>query len=346
MKLKKDVEILFNKKIYLILFLYFIIIELIPKLSNFIKPKVSVFLPIYNQQFYLKRSINSIKKQSLRNLEIIAVNDCSTDNSLKILKKFVKKDKRIKIVSNDRNHGLLYSRAMGILNCTGEYILNLDPDDMLSNIFNLEILYKKAKKKKIDIIIFKKIKINTNIINNSQFNQFIKKINLIRIKSPMNIDNYIITNKFIKKKIIFKAYKSFKRKIYQNKWNYHEDNIWSIFISKYAKSKILLNKYLYLHLLNKESLMNNRGNIIELKNLIFRLEMIQIIYKNNKFNIINDLLFLTKKFKILIIKDFEIKKKIIHLFIDFLFYSKLKKSWSFINLIKIFIRLYNKRILS
>ena len=341
-----DVDISFYKKLYLKLFFYFLIIELILKITYFIKPKVSVFLPIYNKQIYLKRSIKSIQKQSLRNLEIIAVNDCSTDNSLNILKKIIKKDKRLKIVNNDRNHGLLYSRAMGILNCTGEYILNLDPDDIFPNIFNLELLYKKAKKKRIDIIIFKKKKIKNYKINKFKFNQIIKKINLIKIKSPMNICNYLITNKFIKKQIILKAYNSFKIKIYKNKWNYHEDNIWSIFISKYAKSKILLNKYLYLHLLNKESLMNNRGNIIELKNLIFRLEMIKIIYKNNNFNIINDFLSMTKKYKIIIKKNFEIKKKIIYIFIHFFFNSKLKKSKSFIDLIKILISLCNKRILS
>ena len=77
--------------------------------------KVSVFLPIYNKCTYLQRSIRSIQNQSLENIEIVAVNDYSTDNTLISLKKMAKKDLRIKIVNNDRNHGLLYSRAMGIL---------------------------------------------------------------------------------------------------------------------------------------------------------------------------------------------------------------------------------------
>ena len=105
-----------------------------------ITPKVSVFLPIYNRETYLKRSIISIQKQTLKEIEIVAVNDCSTDNSLKILKQLAKNDSRIKIINNDRNHGLLYTRAMGILNCTGEYIVNLDPDDQFQGINNLEIL--------------------------------------------------------------------------------------------------------------------------------------------------------------------------------------------------------------
>ena len=155
-------------------------------------------------------------------------------------------DNRIKITNNDRNHGLLYTRAMGILNCTGEYVLNLDPDDMLSNKFNLEILFKKAKKNKTDLIIFKLKKIKINKFNISQYNSI----------TPMEICDYYITNKFIKRELILKIYRSFQNKIYGNKWNYHEDNIWSKLITKYAKSKIILNKYMYLYFLNKDSLMN------------------------------------------------------------------------------------------
>ena len=65
-----------------------------------------------------------------------------------------KKDLRIKIVNNDKNHGLLYSRAMGILNCSGEYIMNLDPDDEFKDLDNLEYLYNKIKKSKVDILSF------------------------------------------------------------------------------------------------------------------------------------------------------------------------------------------------
>ena len=114
--------------------------------------KVSVFLPIYNKCPYLQRSIGSIQNQSLGNIEIIAVNDYSTDNTLISLKKMSKKDLRIKIVNNDRNHGLLYSRAMGILNSTGEYLMNLDPDDRLEGSDNLEVLYNTAKCNNSDIV--------------------------------------------------------------------------------------------------------------------------------------------------------------------------------------------------
>ena len=69
-------------------------------------PKVSVFLPIYNKEKYIKRSISSIQNQTLKEIEIVAVNDCSTDNTLKILKQLAKNDSRKKIINNDKNHEL------------------------------------------------------------------------------------------------------------------------------------------------------------------------------------------------------------------------------------------------
>ena len=94
-------------------------------------PKASIFLPIHNKEKYLKRSISSLQKQTLKEIEIIPINDGSTDNSLNILKNLEKQDSRIKIINNKNNSGLLFSRGMGILNRKGEYIMCLDPDDQI-----------------------------------------------------------------------------------------------------------------------------------------------------------------------------------------------------------------------
>jgi glycosyltransferase involved in cell wall biosynthesis len=99
-------------------------------------------------------SIRSLQKQTLKDIEIIAVNDCSNDNSLQILNDLAKNDERIKIVNNDKNRGLFYSRAMGILNSSGEYLLNLDPDDEIYGKSSLEYLNKQAKFLNLDIISF------------------------------------------------------------------------------------------------------------------------------------------------------------------------------------------------
>ena len=95
----------------------------------------------------------------------------------------------------------------------------------------------------------------------------------------MLIDFYI-TNKLIKKELFKKAYNLYKKYIYGKKWNYYEDNIWSILINKYANSSIFINKKIYYYYKNKDSVMNNRGNILELKNIIYRNEMYKKIFNN------------------------------------------------------------------
>ena len=138
----------------IIILFFFILYKLYKSYYDIPIPKISIFLPIYNKEKYLKRSITSIQKQSLKEIEIIAINDFSTDKSLEILKEFQKYDKRIKIINNENNYGLLYSRAMGIQNSTGEYIMNLDPDDELAGNDNLEFLYNKAKINRVDVVSY------------------------------------------------------------------------------------------------------------------------------------------------------------------------------------------------
>ena len=320
-----------NKKTSII-FIFFLFIKMEKNFLYIRKPKVSIFLPIYNKEIYLRRSISSIQEQSLKNLEIISINDFSTDNSLYILKKLQKKDERIKIINNDRNHGLLYSRAMGILNCSGEYVLNLDPDDMFSNMYNLEKLYNTAKKNNTDLIIFRLKKIKMYEIMISQFNRIIKdfKSNKNNFNSKKIKKSSLITNKFMKREIILKAYKSFKTMIYGNRWNYHEDNVWSYLISYYSKSIILLKKYIYLYLSNKESLMKSLGNIVEIKNIIYRLQIENKINKNLTLKRFKKLLNMIKKYKNITKKSIEIRKKFVHIIVNFIIYFKIKK-YHFLN---------------
>ena len=314
------------KLILIILFYFKIRVNKNKIIAKNQKPKVSIFLPIYNKELFLKRSISSIQKQTLKETEIITINDFSTDNSLKLLKKISKKDQRIKIINNDRNHGLLYSRAMGILNSTGEYIMNLDPDDKFFNKNDLETLYKKAKKYNTDLIIFRLKKIYT--VNNDLFNnkKYITMRSLFTFNSKLKkwqIHN-LITNKFIKRNIIIKAFNYFKKYIYKNKWNYGEDNIWSRLIKKNSKSVIYFNKFIYIYFKNKLSLMYNGKNDIEDKNKIYRFEMIKILYNTKNLNILFKLL---KDTKNTIIKNSEIRKKMIRLLI---FYLKLYKKNKFL----------------
>ena len=247
-------------------------------------PKISIFLPIYNKAKYLNRSISSIQMQTFKDIEIIPVNDCSEDNTLEILKRMAKNDSRIKIVNNSKNRGLLYSRAMGIINSNGKYLMNLDPDDKLEGPDNLEILYHKAIQTKVNIILFAYIKKNNlnlkKMFNCNNFDKVIYQPNILNFGNQLQ--DYLITNKLVKRGLLIKAYKKLKKKIFGGKWNYGEDEIWATLINKYANSKICLNKVIFIYYSNNDSLMQNRFNALYCLNLIYWLEMFMKIFNNRK----------------------------------------------------------------
>ena len=275
-------------------------------------PKVSVFLPIYNKGFYINRSINSIQKQTMKDIEIVAVNDGSTDYSLKILKQLSKNDNRIKIINNDRNHGLLYSRAMGIINSSGEYVMNLDPDDKLEGKNNLAVLYYYSKKLNLDFLRF----LHKRIPKNHLEINFCKSLDKKQLKGQ----DFWITNKFIKRKVIMKAYNDFKNKIYLYKWNYHEDNIWSKLIKKYSNSTFIYQKYIYLILRNNKSLMSKiKSNKIEIRNRLYRLETYSELNLVNLMFIKKELKFVKRTIQVPSYSiDKELRKKIIRLYYKYI----------------------------
>ena len=111
--------------------------------------KLSIIVPVYNVAEYLERCLNSLINQTLNEIEIICVNDGSTDNSLCILEKFAGLDKRIKII-NQKNKGLSGARNTGIKLVQGEYFGFLDSDDWV-DLDYFEKLYKIAKNCDADI---------------------------------------------------------------------------------------------------------------------------------------------------------------------------------------------------
>lgn len=115
--------------------------------------KLSVIIPIYNVENYLEKCLDSVCNQSLRDIEIICINDGSTDNSLNILKDYASKDPRIKIISKE-NSGQATARNLGIKEAQGEYIAFVDADDFIEHDM-FEKLYSKAKNNNLDIAMCK-----------------------------------------------------------------------------------------------------------------------------------------------------------------------------------------------
>ena len=113
--------------------------------------KVSVIIPIYNVEDYLIRCLDTLCNQTLKDIEIICVEDRSTDNSYEILKEYSYKDKRIKLIRLDVNSGAAVARNKGLEIATGEYLGFVDPDDSI-DLNYYEELYKKAKESDYDIV--------------------------------------------------------------------------------------------------------------------------------------------------------------------------------------------------
>lgn len=112
--------------------------------------KISIIIPIYNSAEYITRCLDSIVNQTYKNLEIICVNDGSTDESLKILKKYKNKDNRI-IIIDKKNEGVSAARNDGIKKSTGQYITFIDADDWIE-LDAIETLYNTLKEKNVDVV--------------------------------------------------------------------------------------------------------------------------------------------------------------------------------------------------
>lgn len=115
-------------------------------------PLVSVIVPVYNVEQYLDECLNSIRQQTYENLEIIVVEDCSTDKSLEVLSKHLN-DQRIKLIRHEKNSGLSAARNTGIDAAKGDYIMFVDSDDHIHNNL-IQLCLDNTSKKELDFIVF------------------------------------------------------------------------------------------------------------------------------------------------------------------------------------------------
>lgn len=115
--------------------------------------KISVLIPVYNVEAYLEQCLESVVKQTEKNIEIICVDDASTDGSLEILERFRKKDQRVKLICHEENQGICKTRKDAVLASNGKYIMFLDSDDYIA-LNACEKLYKSMEDVNVDVIQF------------------------------------------------------------------------------------------------------------------------------------------------------------------------------------------------
>ena len=134
--------------------------------------KISVIMPVYNGEKYLEKTCLNLSKQTLTDIELICVNDGSTDNSLNILEKLADKYDFIKII-NQENQGSGVARNNGIENAIGEYIAFLDADDIYVDVDALEKMYEYGSKHDADMVGAnqKRVSIDGNLEDNFNYKQ-------------------------------------------------------------------------------------------------------------------------------------------------------------------------------
>jgi glycosyltransferase involved in cell wall biosynthesis len=207
-------------------------------------PKVSVIIPVYNTAPYLRRCLDSVVAQTLRDIEIICVNDATTDNAGEILREYVSRDERIKIIEFTENRGVSVARNIGIDIAKGEYIGFVDSDDYIDLSF-YETLYRKAVQSSVEVV-----KGNIQLIDYASGETIISKF-------------YDINDQIRKSKAYF--YHSFTTAIYKlgfiHKNNIRfpesigrfEDPYFSIKVAIYAKHLVIADNVNYYYTKHAQS---------------------------------------------------------------------------------------------
>ena len=168
------------------------------------KGKISIIVAIYNVEHYLEQCVASLMNQTYKNFEIIFVDDASTDSSVltleRILLGYEKDNVEYKIIKNTQNMGIGYTRRVGMLNATGDYLIHVDSDDYVDDTF-LEKLIDKAYAEQADIVICDNAIVDNEIVTIKKNFSITNKSELIKRLLIGTFHNGLC-NKLISNKII------------------------------------------------------------------------------------------------------------------------------------------------
>lgn len=224
-------------------------------------PKVSVIIPIYNVEKYLRRCLDSVLAQTFTDIEIICINDGSTDGSAAILEEYAGKDSRIKIV-NQENQGLSITRNKGLEIAVGEYIAFADSDDFYAPAF-LQTLLNTMEQTGADIVgcDFQKIYKKTDTLG--QIHKIEPKIYpnaLDVLLHPKNFIHFNVWNKLYKRDVIGDI--RFVPHIY------YEDWVFNCCVFERAQRFAWIKEKLYAYRISNTSIMRSDFNVQKLNDYV------------------------------------------------------------------------------
>ncbi len=226
-------------------------------------PQFSIIIPLFNAQNFIARALKSCVNQSLKDIEIIVIDDKSEDEGLKIALEFAKKDKRIKVFQNDKNLGTFASRNLGVLQASGDFVIFLDSDDFLDLRICTIVLEK--MKQGFDLLCFDAF---VHRVKTKQFYRF-KKDEIFNQKQFLDFLTkqrhfcWSVWAKCFKRDLILKSFE--KIDIYE-KLSYGED-IFFCYVNFFLCEKIgILKQSLYHYEFNENGRYENKNNKILLQN--------------------------------------------------------------------------------
>lgn len=237
-------------------------IKLASAYNEYTKPKVSVIVPVYNVELYLRECLESITRQTLKEVEIICVNDGSTDSSLNILMSFANEDNRITILDQE-NRGLSGARNSGLNFVNGKYIYFIDSDDYLS-FDALEKLYNICEEKQLDVIHFDYTCFNDDgsaapTLERREYSQIYDGVSFLKILRDDHAYTPTAWSQMILSEFLKKNHITFYEGII------HEDNLFSFYVLMEAKRVSHLGQKLYHHRHRANSIMTvpqSKKNVI------------------------------------------------------------------------------------
>ena len=265
-------------------------INMLKKFKKIKNPKVSVVSPVYNREIFLRRFLKSIQHQNFDHIEIIFVDDKSSDNSANILKEYQNVDKRIKIIKHKRNKGTFISRNIGVLYSQAKYIILPDPDDIISkDIIGICLYY--AENYKFEIIKYGSYKENRQNIKYPNDNErrpvYHPELHTYLFYGNNKLErvDFAINNKMIQKKLFIKALNTLNN-FYLNIYiTIYEDQVMNFLLYNYAKSFYYLKKLGYYYKINRISISQNLFKLsqIRMKFYFIYLKLVYEYTKNTKY---------------------------------------------------------------
>lgn len=244
---------------------------------------VSIIIPVYNSEKYLSKCLDSVVNQTYKDLEIIIINDGSTDSSTRILKHYKESDLRITVL-NQNNNGLSSARNAGLKTCSGDYVLFFDSDDFMEKNM-VETMYKRAVEVKADVVVCpylymftdghinkRKIKQGTIGINESSRIRLIKNY----LVESAGYD-FVVWNKLYKAEIINQKGILFE----SNHKVFSEDTIFNFDIFLNCHIVATVDEYLCFYRQHDKSIMNSYKKDLHLKFISLHKSLLNRI-SNNK----------------------------------------------------------------